>query len=316
MNGSIRHSHRPSLACVFRLSLVAALLLTLSAAPSAGEQSKKSGWGVELVAAAIKQLETSLDTGGDFDIDRYFVRFGITRKFDEKWRAGLALSYGETRYRFSGSTGFGGLNPWGKIRDARIAFPLRYHHNDIWTFYGIPSLRYRGETGAKLTASDQWGLLLGAAYHFNDRLKIGPGVGVFSDIEDNIDASPILVIDWEITDTLSLTTGRGLGATRGPGLSLIWTPLERWSFRLSGRREKTSFRLNKDGPAPRGIGRDKSIPLAISATYEPNKAIKLHLLGGVDFAGNLRLEDSDGSRLADSDYDAAPFVGMSITVTP
>jgi hypothetical protein len=297
--------------------LVAALLLTLPAATaSAEEKSKKSGWGLELDAGAIKQLETSLDSGGDFDIDRYLVRLAVTRKLDERWSAGVALSYGEDQYQFSGNTGFGGLNPWGTIREARIAFPLRYRRSDTWTFYGIPSLRYRAETGAKVSDSDKWGLLLGAAYRFNERLKIGPGVGVFSNIDDNIDVTPILVIDWKITDTLSLTTGRGIGATRGPGLSLKWTPLERWSFRLSGRREKTSFRLDDNGAVPSGIGTDKSIPLAISASYKPTKAIELHLFGGADFDGNLQLENSDGKQLADSDYDTAPFVGMLITVKP
>jgi hypothetical protein len=225
------------------------------------------------------------------------------------------LSYGESRYHFSGDTGFAGLDPWGNIREARISVPLRYRQNDTWSFYGVPSVRYPAESGASLSESDEWGALVGASYRFSERLRLGPGISVFTDMEDSgVDLSPFLVIDWKISDTLSLTTGRDLAATRGPGLALKWTPIEHWTFRLSGRREKTSFRLDQDGPAPDGFGRDKSIPLAISATYKPTKAVRLHLLTGVDLAGNLRLEDSDGDRVADSDYDPAPFAGLLITL--
>ena len=44
--------------------------------------------------------------------------------------------------------------------------------------------------------------------------------------------------------------------------------------------------------------------------------MELSLLAGADFAGNLRLEDSNGRRLESSDYDAAPFVGLLFTLRP
>lgn len=317
MNGSNRPSHPKPFSRLLCLSFLAPMLLTFSIAASAEDRSKTSAWGLEADAGWVKQFETSIDSGGDFDIHRFLLQVGAKRRIGEKGSAGLSLSYGENRYHFSGDTGFAGLDPWGTVREFRIGFPMRYHHNDTWAFYGIPSLRYRAESGASLSDSDEWGVLAGASYRFSDRLKIGPGIAVFTDMEDSgVDFSPFLVIDWKITDTLSLTTGRELAASRGPGLSLKWAPAERWTFRLSGRREKTSFRLDQDGPAPDGFGRDKSIPLSLSATYKPAKAIQLHLLAGVEFAGNLRLEDSDGDRVADSDYDTAPFAGLLITVKP
>ena len=40
-------------------------------------------------------------------------------------------------------------------------------------------------------------MLGGAAYRFSDRLSIGPGLGIFSDIEDDADLFPILrVLIW------------------------------------------------------------------------------------------------------------------------
>ena len=40
----------------------------------------------------------------------------------------------------------------------------------------------------------------------------------------------------------------------------------------------------------------------------PRTAIDLQ--GGVAVAGNLRLEDDDGDRIRDDDYDAAPFIAL------
>jgi len=286
----------------------------VSAPGAAEEPPETSAWRLELDAVAVKQFETSLDSGGDFDIDRYFLEVSARRRVGEKGSAGLSLSYGEDRYNFSGNSGFGGLDPWGKIRKVRIGAPLRYRHDNKWTFYGVPSLRYRAESGASLSESDTWGMLGGVAYRFSDRLTIGPGVGVWSDIENSTDVSPVLLIDWKINDHLSLETGGGLAASRGPGLSLKWGPLWHWNFRLSVRQEKTKFRLDKNGPFPNGLGRDESIPVALLASYKPRNGVELNLLGGVEFAGNLRLEDADGDRLEESDYDVAPFAGLLLSV--
>ncbi len=269
-------------------------------------------WRLKLDGGAVKQFESDLDTGGDFDVNRYFVRFSATRNIGNAWNAGISLGYGENRYGFSGGSGLGGLDPWSRIRDYRVSVPIRYRSDNNWTFVGIPSLRYSGESGASSSDSQQWGMLAAAGYRFSERLTIGPGIGVFSDIDDDTDVFPILLVDWKISDTLSLTTGRGLAASRGPGLSLSWTPVQRWRFSLEGRYEKIRFRLNDEGPAPDGLGQDRSIPVALAATYMPNPDVELSLLGGLEFSGELKVEDASGNRLYKSDYDNAPFAGALV----
>jgi hypothetical protein len=295
-------------------ALLATTLMALTASIEAGPPAGND-WRFKLDAGALHQFDTSLDDGGDFDIDRYYLRLGASRGFGASANAGVSLGYGESRYGFSGG-GFGGSEPWGTIREMRLSLPLSYRPEGNWSYFAIPSLRYEGERGAKRSKSDRWGLLAGAAYRFSDRLSIGPGLGVFSDIEDDTDVFPILLLDWKIRDDLRLETGRGLAASRGPGLTLRWSPLASWEFSLSARYEKTRFRLDKDGPVPNGVGQDKSVPLAVAASYKPNRQLELSLLAGADFAGNLRLEDADGRRLESSDYDTAPFVGLLLTLRP
>lgn len=287
------------------------LLLCATAAATAAQAPD---WRLTLDGGAVKQFESSIDTGGDFDVDRYFVRFSATRDVGSAWNAGISLGYGDGRYRFSGSSGFGGVDPWSRIRDFRVSIPIRYRADNNWSYVGIPSLRYSGESGADTSDSQKWGVLVAAAYRVSDRLTIGPGFGVFSEIEDDTDFFPIVLVDWKISDTLSLKTGRGLAASRGPGLSLSWTPIQRWRFSLDGRYEKTRFRLDDGGRVPSGVGQDRSIPIALTATYMPGPDLEFSLLGGMEFAGELQLEDASGNRLAKSDYDSAPFAGALVKV--
>ena len=110
---------------------------------------------------------------------------------------------------------------------------------------------------------------------------------------------------------VSLETGGGLAASRGPGLQLTWQPTSQWRLALGGRYEKIRFRLDDKGAAPGGIGEDEAIPLYALAEYSWSDDLKLSLIGGAEVGGNLRLEDSSGNLVSESDMDTAPFVGLT-----
>jgi len=268
-------------------------------------------WQWTLQAAAVHQFEADFDKGGDVSVNRAFASLGVGRQVTERLRIGIDFGYGEDSYDFSGTTGFGALDPWGDIREMRISLPVRYFASREWMLFAIPSLRYQAEQGASLDDGRSGGLLAGAIYRFSDTFSIGPGLGVFSEIEDDTSVFPILLIDWKLSDTLSLETGGGLAASRGPGLQLTWQPLSRWRFALGGRYEKTRFRLDDKGAAPGGVGEDEAIPLYALAEYSWSDDLKLSLIGGAEVGGNLRLEDKSGNLVSESDMGTAPFLGLT-----
>jgi outer membrane receptor protein involved in Fe transport len=175
----------------------------------------------------------------------------------------------------------------------------------------MPSLRFNAESGASLGDGRTVGLLAGAGYRVNDRLTIGPGIGVFSELEDSASFFPILVIDWKITDSLSLETGRGFAASRGPGLQLRWTYSPTWEFAAGARYEKTRFRLDDDGVAPGGVGEDTAVPLFALAEYTLSPNARLSVFGGIEVDASVRLEDASGRKVSESDLSNAPFFGAS-----
>jgi len=146
-----------------------------------------------------------------------------------------------------------------------------------------------------------------------DRLIIGPGFGALTEIEDDVSLSPVLLIDWKITDRLRLETGRGLGATQGPGLILGWQVTDSWNLSVGGRYERLRFRLVDTGVAPKGVGEDRSFPVFGGATYTFSRKLRASLLIGMELAGELRLENENGNRITDSSYDPAPFGGLSFS---
>ncbi len=291
---------------LFPLLLEAATTLAGNEQPPLGDGSwRRSGQG-----AIVFQPASSLDTGGDMQVIRSFIEGGISRA-SARGRSRVSVGYGEDNYDFSGSAGFGGSDPWGRVRELHLSASTQYALDDRWTLYGIPTLSFNAESAASLSDGRTAGLLAGAAYRLSDSLTIGPGLGVFSELEDDTSIFPILIIDWRITDRLSLETGRGFAASRGPGLRLRWAYSPRWEFALGGRYEKIRFRLDDQGVAPGGVGEETAVPLYAMVTFAFSPDIKFGLFGGTKVAGTLRLEDASGRRLRESDMSSAPFFGAS-----
>jgi hypothetical protein len=121
-------------------------------------------------------------------------------------------------------------------------------------------------------------------------------------------------VDWQITKQLSLETGRGLAASRGPGVSLHWQANAQWKLAFGVRYENMRFRLDDSGTTSNGVGQNRTYPLNLAVSYQPNSDLHFDLLGGIAYAGELQLEDANGDFIQDSEYDEAPFLGLTVTL--
>ncbi|HKJ15671.1 MAG TPA: hypothetical protein VJ988_12535 [Desulfobulbales bacterium] len=269
-------------------------------------------WSTFIRGGYVYQFDTDLDnSNGSFTADRFFVQPGIRYAPDHTRSFSLAFGYGYDGYDFTGENSFGALQPWDDIHTFRLSTPIRFTKGQNWSFFIVPTLRVTGESGADLNDSLTGGGFAGFAYRLSERLTIGPGIGIISQIEDDASIFPVLIINWKITDTLSLETGRGLGATLGPGISLNWRMTNQWHLALGGRYEKLRFRLDDKAEAPDGIGQDKSFPVFGGITYNFNSSARVSLIGGFETAGELQLEDRNGNVLEQQDYESAKFLGFS-----
>ena len=278
-----------------------------------GPQAKPdTKWATFIRGGSVYQFDTDMDNGnGSFTAGRLFIQPGMTYAPDHTRSFSFAVGYGYDGYDFKGENGFAALRPWDDVHTLRFSAPIRLSRGQNWSFFVVPTLRFTGESGADLNDSLTGGGFAGFAYRFNERLSVGPGIGIITQIEDDVSLFPVLIINWKITDRLSLETGQGLGATLGPGISLNWRITEQFRFTLGGRYEKLRFRLDDKAETPNGIGQDQSFPIFGGITYNFSSSARLSLIGGFETAGELRLEDQDGNVIEQHDYESATFLGLS-----
>ena len=201
--------------------LVLSLLLALVVFPtfSGAEETPKSnsrpdsrvGWTALSRGGFVHQFDTDIDNGGSFNVNRLFIQGGPTYTTKSGTSMSLAFGYGLDDYGFSGDSRLGGRQPWEDIHTLRLSIPLRWQVSEKWRGFAAPTLRFTGESGADFSDSVTGGAFAGFSCRYSDSLSIGPGIAVLTQLEDSTNVIPILVINWKISDTLSLNTGRGIG---------------------------------------------------------------------------------------------------------
>jgi len=287
------------------------LLASLYVMPVTAQQPKNSPWYFTIDVAGAHQSEADLkDNTGGFSEDRWFISAGVDYAFDRRTSFGVSVGGGQSDYDFNDETGFGDGVPWDKIDDARVSLSSRFGFGETGSVFIIPTLRFNGEKDASSSDSRTWGVFAAATWKLSESLTLGPGIGVFSRLENSTKVFPILAIDWDINDRWNLSTGRGLASSQGPGLTLSYALNDDWAFGVTSRYESLEFRLDDDGSAPGGVGRDESIPLVFSARLTPNKHLNLSAFAGIEFAGKLKLKDIMGNTVDESKYDPAALFGI------
>jgi hypothetical protein len=292
------------------LLVLAATLLTVFAGSLQAQAPAQNPVSFDFEGGFALQSNADLDAGdGGFSVNRWFLSMGLTYAWDRRNSLGISVGGGNSTYDFDDTPAFGPDGPWEDIEDTRISIVGRFAAGEKGSLFFIPSFRYNGEDDADTSDGRTWGVLAAYAWRFSPDLTLGPGLGVFSRLEKSTRVFPFLAIDWNISEKWSLSTGRGLAASQGPGLTLGYKFNERWDMGLSGRYEKNEFRLKEEGAVPGGIGQDRSFPLVLSGNWRPNRKVWLNLFAGIEFGGTLKLKNEDRDTLIESDYDPAAIFG-------
>ncbi|SDD75572.1 hypothetical protein [Ruegeria marina] len=286
------------------------LLSVFAAHP--GHAQPRPGWTPIVDGLVLYQDEADLSGGGQVSATRSFIRAGGLYRAENGASAGVLISYGQVDYDFEGAVG---VQPWGDVRDIRVSAPLRFPVGERASLFVSPQVRWNHEKGASASDGRTWGMFAGMAWQVNDRLRIGPAFGAFSELGDSgAKVFPALLIDWQMADRWSLSTGGGLGATQGPGLTLSYAVSDALSLSFGARSENVRFRLDGTGPAPGGVGEEKSIPVVLSLDYAPNPGTRLTVFAGAELDGELVLENAAGAEISRQSYGAAPVAGFAFRV--
>ena len=77
--------------------------------------------------------------------------------------------------------------------------------------------------------------------------------------------------------------------------------------------QRVPFRLDDEGLAPDGVGKDTSFPVIAGVNWKPTRNLSVAGYAGATFFHEVRLENSSGDTLAKRDVDPSPVIGFSVS---
>ena len=285
-----------------------------TAGGGSGRTSTSNDLKFTVYTGAETSLETDIEGGGNVDVFR--LRFGVTGTAGLTRDLDLAVSvgYGLDLYDFSGTTRLGGVDPWGDIHTLSIGALLSLNLNDDWTAFAGPVFQFAREDNADLDDSFIGGGVVGATYKVSSALTVGGGLGLVSQIEDDPRFFPVIVLDWEISDTLRLTS-QTTGASGRSGLELVYDLGNDWETAIGGSYDFRRFRLDDEGIAPDGVGEETRLPIRARLSYRAGDHFVIDLYAGIALSGELELQDSNGAGIGQEDVDPAGLLGVTVTIS-
>ncbi len=303
------------------VSLVAALA-ALTAAPAVDAQQPVDvqqpdddplQWRVR--GGVVHQLDSDIDSGGEFNVTRAGFDAQALYDFNTDLTLDAEIGYEFNSYDFSGSTGFGALNPWDDVHTVRIRTLLRWRMNEEWSFVGGPIFEFAAEDGADLSDGFNVGGVVSAAYRVHDDLTLGGGVLLVSEIEDDVAVFPVIIVNWRISDQWRVRNSLAPFGGYGGGLEAVWTLSENWDLAFGTQFQWRQFKLDDTGTAPNGVGEEFSIPLYVNARWKATPNVSISAAIGVSVGGEVEIQTSSGSTISNEDYDPTAIIALSASIT-
>ncbi|MDH3598621.1 MAG: hypothetical protein OEU26_03160 [Candidatus Tectomicrobia bacterium] len=268
----------------------------------------------ELSTGFEHRFETDIDDGGEVQESRFPIRLGYNADLSPQWHLGLRLTYVYNRFDFSGTTGFGGLDPWENIHLFDIILPVTYRLSSTWRIVAAPMISIHAESGADVSQGIKGGGFVAAVYQFSPRFSLGLVVRAQSQIEDDADFFILPLVYWQISSQLSLTTQDDpLRGGYGAELTCRWGG--GWRVGLGWGLQSNRFRLDDSGMAPDGVGEASSTPLWASIAYVLDDRLTFEFYVGGVYGGELKLENENGDPIREEDVDRATALGLVLTGT-
>ena len=121
-------------------------------------------------------------------------------------------------------------------------------------------------------------------------------------------------MDWRFNERWRLSNPFEADALGPAGLELTYSFNNRWHLGGGGVYRSFRFRLNNEGVAPNGVGKNQGIVSFLRLRRAVPSGLEVDFYAGAVLNGELELKDSDGDAVASSDYNTAPFAAVTLSV--
>ena len=293
------------LTCVGLMTMAMPALAQYSADSEALEPSSPSAPAGQLQFGAGfgYRADADIDKGGKSSEVAVRTTASGHYSLNDQFRLGMLMSYQHSYYDFSGS---GRPDNGVDVNLFRVTPLLQYTVDENWSVYGGPSFSYAGENGAEFGDSLTGGGLAGFNYRVDETLTLGAGFGIFSQIEDDVSVVPLVTLNWQFDEKWNWKIGFSeVAANGGLGTEIAYSLGKDWKVGGGVQFTKKRFRLSNDG-----VAEDKNVPIYAKLAWQACENGSLELVAGITAGGQYRVENSNGHKLYESDYDASALVGL------
>ncbi len=303
--------------------LAAIALLTVTPWAVAQEQPLTAGSGAgstEMSSADVAltidpyanhQFRTTIkDSGGtDMAVTRAGTGVNIGLKVAPQLTLNLGLLAEYSRYQFDNIPGVLGVEKRTlHAMIVRVAPGLDYRISDTWAIFGGVTADFSGEMGASGEKTDTYGGFLGVRYKYSKDLSLVVGVAAREGLEDHGSVTPMIGVNWQITEDLRLTTS---GANLGAEVKLTKSFGSDWSLSLATGYESRAYRLDDRAPVVEGILREARVPMTVALECTPLPGLKVRLDVGAVVFQRMQVDDRVGNELFHREANCSPFTGVS-----
>ncbi len=247
--------------------------------------------------------------GSEFDVFRAHATVGASTRLSKQVDLRLSFGYEFDNYDFDMDSFFGN-DVWDQVHTYGVRANFDIKIDSDWTLFVGPVFQVSHESGAEFDESWIAGGFAGLTYQVEPGVTIGGGVGITSQLQDRARLQPIIILDWEISSDVRLTSRTEIGLT---GVSLVFDLYEKFDIGLGIAYVFKRFRMDDTGIVPGGIGQETSLPVYISGTYTLGPSSTITAYAGVVLSGEIELENRDGGKLTD-EYDPMALFGLSVAL--
>ncbi len=288
---------------MIKIPLVISSLMVLGALNGYGQNR------APLRATFLNQLRND-DAGGSVSVDRFDLRFGAPLIRSEDVLLALGMRYSFDQYHFQDTSA-----DWGDIRNSDLGLAWRWKLNDRWLWGNYGSLGLGVEEGADISGGIKFHHISILEYRWNDRLTIGPGLGISDKIDQGVSVFPIIAFQWQMNDDLLLGSGPSDVSAAGANVYLEYLPQslgERWIFTTGFAYSGNSFKLAGDAGDPTSSAEERLASVYAAVSYKWESGAKVSLIGGYHLLQSFEIFDESGDLLSKEILEDAPYVGLSV----
>jgi hypothetical protein len=303
------------------LALAAVVLTPMALAqqePASGEptleEERRLPFWVELQGRYIQHTEADLDLGGDFSMQRANAKVRFLLPLSERFIIDTEFAYELSEYDFGvGGFGLAAQDPWSTVHNVHIRPLAVARIRDDFALLGAPIIDFSWENGADAYESVTFGLLGGFRWQVRENFAFGLGLQVTQRLEDDFTVYPTIILNWQVTDYLLVRNNDfNLGAAGGSGIEAMYSLTDRLSVGAGFQAQIREFRLDDEGVAPGGVGREVTYPIYGRVDWSPTSRFTVSGFAGAFVGGSLQVKDSNGFRLFDEDYNTSFGFGLQV----